>query len=885
MKALNMKIVLLLCFVLAGCGGGGSTKGPLNAPSNLKAEGRAGEIVLTWTDNSTAEEGFRIFRKSEADEEFPELPINSDGTVGVDAETYTDSAVSSAESYIYQVQAYSSTDVGDFSAASNPGKATQGEGKVRLTVLRAGSASGLTTSNPPGINCVNPTGGACSLEVDQGTVVTLIADPDETGNSPAVFAGFSGACTTTSLTCEVTMDANKDVTATYNPAQPGLTVQVLGKGRVFDKTTADVGGPYINCVNNTADCNETTYWPVGSRVDLFAEAASGYTFEGWSDNCDLNQPDTSPERCIFTLGTATVISATFAKIPDVPVVTFTPLTDTTYKVGTPITLRWTVRNGPLTSLTLNGQPQNVGATSANITLPATSGANEYRLEAGNGNANPGSATTTITTGEVPRIGEPAEQPRPSDPPVQPNNQNGGYTLTWSPDPTAPGGIRRGDPATYTYTLTPVDPAGTARAVTLPPGVAAGSYVLTLPAGTTPGRYLLTASNEFGTSANAAGTGSDEFTIAAATQTPNPTLTGFTAPDTTFATGGEARLEWGFAPSGATPTGLTLLQGDTPAPANCQPVTPTSTSTTCPVTAPSTSFRLQVQPGGNTTTPPVVITTGAVPSIGPVTFTAATNSISWSIIGGDGTITYDILDDAGTTVVLPDITPTDPLTHTFNPPLAVGTYNLRAKNEYGLTPSVTPNGFSGLQSFEVTPPTPAPGISFQPLGTPEDLSYEVSTPLTLDWTMNNGPMTSITLNGEPITDLTAESAPVTLSDTATTTEYRLEARNANPTPATATKSITTGLKPTITALEKFTTPTDFTLRWTVTGGAPTQHFLTPPGIIATPLDITSLVTFVDSVYSYVFPEEPVIGQYILTSSNDFGAAPNETGDGSITFDVP
>jgi hypothetical protein len=878
MKRLSYFLLLLL---LAACRGGPPT-GPLAAPTNLGAAAGQGEIVLTWTDNSTAEAGFRIFRKSEGDEAFPELPLDE---VEADIETYTDTAVSSAETYVYQVQAYSDTEVGEFSVASNPAQATQGAGKVRLTVLRAGSAKGFTTSNPPGINCENPSSGVCSLEVDPGTTVILTADPDESGNPPAIFAGFSGACTTTALTCEVVVDTNKDVTATYNPAQPGLTVQISGEGRVFDKTTD--GGPYINCSSGSGDCNETGYWPVGSRVDLFAEAADGYTFEGWSDNCDLNNSDTSPDRCIFTLGTSTVISARFEEIPDVPVVTFTEPTDLTYRVGTPITLRWTVQNGPLETLTLNGQPLSAGATSAQVTLPATDGETEYRLEARNGNANPGGDTISITTGEVPRIGEPAEQPRPSDPPLQPNNPDGSYTLTWTPNLTAPVGISRGDPATYTYTLTPVEPAGATRAVNLTPG-AAGSYVLALPAGTTPGRYRLEASNEFGTSANAAGTGSDEFTIAAATQTPNPTITGFTAPDTTFATGGEARLEWGFAPSGATPTGLSLLQGDTPAAAPCQPVTPTATSTACPVAA-STSFRLQVQPGGNTVGP-VPITVGLAPSLSLVTFEPITNAISWSTTAGDGTVTYDVLDAAGTAVVLPDITPTgtNSLTYTFTPPLAPGTYNLRAKNEFGLTPSATPNGFSGLQPFEVTAPPAAPGISFAPLGSPEDLSYAVSTPLTLSWTMQNGPMTSLTLNGA-VLDVAAASDSVTLPATATTTEYRLEARNASPTPASDTLSITTGEKPKITAIEKIVdvsaVPPTYQISWTVDGDAPTKHFLTPPGIIAVQQDITAAVTFVSPVYSYVFPAEPVPGQYTLTSSNDFGDAANVTGDGTITFDIP
>ncbi len=762
MKAFHVLILLLGLLTLAACGGGTRT-GPLAAPSNLTAAPGTGEIVLTWTDNSTAEEGFRIFRKSEADAEFP---TDATGQVGTDITTYTDTAISSAESYVYQVQAFAGEDSGEASNLSQPAKATQGAGKVRLTVLRAGSAKGLTTSNPNGISCTNPTGGACSLEVDAGTIITLTANPDETTNS--VFAGFNGACTTTQLTCEVTMDANKDVTATYNPAQPGLTVQVSGNGRVFDRTTPDVGGPYIGCVNNEGDCAESSYWPVGSRVDLFAEAAEGYSFEDWSNNCDLNVPTTATDRCIFTLSTSTVIVATFEKIPDAPVVNFTEPTDLTYKVGTQITLRWTVQNSPLTSLTLNGEALAVGATSANITLPATGGENVYRLEARNANETPGVATKTITTGEVPELREQLQAE-----PIRPPTVGGSYTISFRPETETSGGVSRGTVSDYTYRLTPLGgSASTVELVETPAG--SGTYVLTLPPDSVVGRYFLEASNQFGSSANTPGTGSDEFEIAAAlpqvlpptiagfaavpnpspapgtaitfswtpgggaptaltlnpgnisvpltassypltpgptadttytlTATnsagstsastpvtvtpapPAPTITGFTAPDLTFASGGTASFSWGFAPGGATPTSLILLQNGVAAPAACQPVSPTSTSTTCPVSDPSTSFTLQVQPGGNTTSP-VVITTGAAPATTITTIDAGIvpggYTINWTQAGTEP-VSYTLTGPA--TATIPAI-PDGATSVTITGAASSEVYTLTATNPYGASTSV------------------------------------------------------------------------------------------------------------------------------------------------------------------------------------------------------
>jgi hypothetical protein len=683
MKPFHVLILVLGLLTLAACGGGTQT-GPLAAPSNLTATPGAAEIVLTWTDNSTAEEGFRIFRKSETDADFP---ADATAQVGTDVTEYRDAAVSSAESYVYRVRAFSSTAEGDDSTESQPAKPTQGAGKVRLTVIRAGTSQGTTTSNPPGINCINnPSGGTCSLEVNPGTVITLTANPDEAGSPPAIFAGFSGACTTTTqLTCQVTVDTNKDVTATYNPAPPGLTVQVTGNGRVFDKTTADEGGPYISCVNNEGDCAETSYWNVGNRVDLFAEAADGYRFTGWSDNCDLNVPTTAADRCNFTLGTSSVISATFEEIPDAPVVTFQPLNsgteDLTYRVGTSVTLRWTVQNGPLTSLTLNGAALDVGATSRTFTLPATGGENAYRLEARNANETPGVATKTITTGEVPQIGEPAEQPATSSPAVQP--VNGNYTLTYTPQTTS-GSITRGNVAAYTYTLTPEEPAGAARSVTLT-SAGSGRYVLTLPeATTTPGRYLLTANNEFGSSANTPGTGSDEFTIAAA-QVPAPTITGFTAPDTTFAVNGTATFNWTSISNA--PTSVSLLIGPDPGTAG-PAITPTTLlTTTSVVTAPSTVFRLRASNAGGitTSTEQVPITTGLAPVTTPgpvVTVDVLTGAYTFNWTQpGTTPVTYVLTAPTGSAAVVPAI-PVDATTVSISGAVTGEVYTLRATNPFG-----------------------------------------------------------------------------------------------------------------------------------------------------------------------------------------------------------
>ena len=160
-----------------------------------------------------------------------------------------------------------------------------------LTVSKSGT--GTVTSSPAGISCGND----CTETYPAGTVVTLTADP----SNGSTFAGWSGACSGTNPTCQVTMDASKAVTATF-VATPRVTLDVekLGSG------SGTVTGPGINCGGN---CSET--YDVGTVVTLTADAANGSTFIGWSANC----PPTTPTSCQVTMDVSKTVTATFDVTP------------------------------------------------------------------------------------------------------------------------------------------------------------------------------------------------------------------------------------------------------------------------------------------------------------------------------------------------------------------------------------------------------------------------------------------------------------------------------------------------------------------------------------------------------------------------------------------
>src|SRR5437016_14532419 len=78
---------------------------------------------------------------------------------------------------------------------------------VQLSISLTGSASGVVTSNPAGINC----GQTCTASFTDGTSVTLTATP----SSGDTFSGWSGACSGTG-TCTVTLNSATTVAAGFS---------------------------------------------------------------------------------------------------------------------------------------------------------------------------------------------------------------------------------------------------------------------------------------------------------------------------------------------------------------------------------------------------------------------------------------------------------------------------------------------------------------------------------------------------------------------------------------------------------------------------------------------------------------------------------------------
>ncbi len=159
--------------------------------------------------------------------------------------------------------------------------------------LSVTSANGTVSSTPAGIDC----GSDCSESYDEDTEVTLT----QAAASGYEFSAWTGACTG-STTCSVTMDAAKNVTATFTeivvtpPTEYTLTV-VSANGTVSSTPAG------IDC---GSDCSES--YAEDTVVALTQTAASGYEFSAWTGAC------TGSTTCSVTMDAAKNVTATFTEV-------------------------------------------------------------------------------------------------------------------------------------------------------------------------------------------------------------------------------------------------------------------------------------------------------------------------------------------------------------------------------------------------------------------------------------------------------------------------------------------------------------------------------------------------------------------------------------------
>lgn len=171
----------------------------LTAPSWAENT-NAADLHLSWRDNSTNEQGFKIERRTGTTGTFIQLAL-----VGANVTSYTDSGLADGTTYCYRVRAFNHAGESGFIEACQT-TPTPLPTSYTLTIGKGGSGNGSVTSNPVGIHC----GLNCNSSYINGTQVNLSATP----SAGSVFSGWSGHADCTDGS--VTMNADKGCTATFD---------------------------------------------------------------------------------------------------------------------------------------------------------------------------------------------------------------------------------------------------------------------------------------------------------------------------------------------------------------------------------------------------------------------------------------------------------------------------------------------------------------------------------------------------------------------------------------------------------------------------------------------------------------------------------------------
>lgn len=168
------------------------------------------------------------------------------------------------------------------------------EEKVTLTVNVAGTGTGAVT-----FESADGDSAEGSTEHDKDSVVTLVA----TADAGSTFAGWMGDCTGTAATCQVTMDSDKEVVATFDavPEEVQLSVAFTGSNGSGRVVQAELG---IDCSYDAGagtsgpDCGPVTA-SATTAYEFEATPEAGIDFIGWGGDADA-QCDDSETTCVVT---------------------------------------------------------------------------------------------------------------------------------------------------------------------------------------------------------------------------------------------------------------------------------------------------------------------------------------------------------------------------------------------------------------------------------------------------------------------------------------------------------------------------------------------------------------------------------------------------------
>jgi hypothetical protein len=267
-----------------------------------------------------------------------------------------------------------------------------------LTAATDGTGSGSVTADHGAVSDCGHVGGTCSDSYPDGDDVTL----SPTADAGSAFAGWVGCDNVAGDLCTVDMNADKNVTATFNAVpQRRLTVSKAGIGS--GSVSSSPAG--ITC---GATCD--ALFDEGTQVTLTATPAANSTFTGWSGGgC------TGTGTCRVTLNADTTVTATFAQNrPTVVTGAASAITQTGASIAGTVNPNGSnvtdchVEYGTTTSYgaqvacaALPGSGTSAAAVSATLSGLTAGTTYHYRVVATNGGGTANGADQTFATSPVP----------------------------------------------------------------------------------------------------------------------------------------------------------------------------------------------------------------------------------------------------------------------------------------------------------------------------------------------------------------------------------------------------------------------------------------------------------------------------------------------------
>jgi hypothetical protein len=170
------------------------------------------------------------------------------------------------------------------------------DGEDAQLVVRTEGA-GSVTSMPVGIRCPD----RCERRFPRGTGVVLAARPE----GDATFAGWSGGECEGTVRCELRLEGDTTVAATFKGTAPSTAI--LQIRRPSDGVVIS-DPPGIVCPQT---CERA--FPSEAQVELTPTAAEGFVFGRWAGDC------TGTAECSVSMTTDRTVAASFVRAPTVDV--------------------------------------------------------------------------------------------------------------------------------------------------------------------------------------------------------------------------------------------------------------------------------------------------------------------------------------------------------------------------------------------------------------------------------------------------------------------------------------------------------------------------------------------------------------------------------------